>query len=378
MAIEVSLDRLALIIDFDSAGYGEQLDIEVVSSPLVNSFISYATNDETVIPEWHFNSVEFVKMNLGGSETDLFWHEKEPMVNMSLVAAQSSFVRLDFNPKRFRDNPLWFHALIAGLSELKSMMPYEMHASQADFAFTMTDEQGASNMWLWKLGTTISKVMYSRSSAVASKYAGKRTSEAFAKLYDKHQERVDDIVTRFRTEKNRLKRLIDRGLLDEEEYVSEIVPILDDKKAEEIERIPLNHWRFEVTIRTALFETNSKFNQDVVVERFLSKLEVRELDSISDPVVRAVALAIADDKVIKNKLPDVLRKQYSAIMKWSDVSGYYHNRHYRVVPTDELPEDAVRTLQITRTRDDELSNKLIEAWYTSVSSLQAEIDSYIN
>lgn len=379
MTVDTTLDRLSLILDFSRVSNNRVPTLDDVIDILGYFFLEIPNEGFVVVPDRHFDSVEFVKKSMGADETNFFWHRSTPVMNVSSVKGQPTYIRLDFNPKRFREDNQLFDALMDALSDLNQEWPFTMHVSQADFAFSITNETGAENMWLWRLGATTSKIMYSRSSAVATRYSGKRSSDIYAKYYDKHQEQVDTIVNRYRAEKIRLKTLKNDGLIDDEELNQLILPALDEMKKNEIDDIPENYWRFEVTVRTPLFLNDREFNKDVVVDRFLDKLSIRNIESINNPVIRAVAIAIESDKVKRNELPPSVKKKYSGVMQWGDVSGYYDDdRHYHLVKTDNVPEGVRISHRITMELDDKISSKVVQSWLDNSSGIQDEINSYFN
>lgn len=206
--IEFSLDRIASTISLPEMS--EDFMFVDIAEPIISIFKKYAGNTKLEF------KTGYAMLNI----SVLGQFEHEPLIFWS----KPDFVRalrLDYNPRRFRDLKWPTLALKEIISKIEQgnlvvnpdlkWLQGKAKVTQTDVAIDLYDYSPDSrNLVISKLGSTVSQVMSDRSNDVLTTYFGSRSSSSYARLYVKTAERRNAIINKYRSKKKKIINVIDR------------------------------------------------------------------------------------------------------------------------------------------------------------------------
>lgn len=409
--IQLSIDRIAQIYNYDvpdtmdNNEYG-YLVMTTWVEKVRKIIAAYIPEELTLLSNGNNYSIQFSYQ---------FNRERpEPLINISFQQYVKG-IRLDFNPKRMRDN-LWLKQSMNDIKLFAKENGYKGHNTQIDLAFDLFDEGiPASNMEIFKQGLKRTGIFNSVNGDIETQYYGVRGSSSFVRIYNKHQEQLSHLSKKYRALKSRIlsdfDSIISKSGINEPDLESIInllepykigkspfnnlnITNIDDFKIilewtlgklrqEEEDNIPKDWKRFEIVLRSEKLSNDKITFDDNSVYSYLNAVVNTELSTISDYNLRALAMAIEAGKVQVTELSLNEKARYRKIMKHDEIVVFktISSGAQRIMSIDEFnekidPEIVVSEKHITKHSDNSLRDKMKTAFELKKNDLKSELNSY--
>lgn len=422
--VNFTVDRLAGVLSLDLDKFNE----DEIWFP---EFVNYIY---TIFQDFAPDDVTFD--NYAGSSFAMLkvvneYRSSEPLLRIDYINYGSPLLRLDWNPKRFRDSDsIWalnalnylFNAFRT--SDLINMWPFlygTFKISQVDIACDLISDgsdlltpASIQTLKIYRAGRSVSQIMTDRAGNLSTEYIGKRGSTDFLRRYDKLLERRNALVTKFKVMKMRIEKELswltpafdfndsllrdklinhyftggyqDVYAVDEindyDTFVSALALELEAMKQFELEQLPESWWRFEFVQRLTRLDVKNVDGFNYVfdienIDNWLNSLTSDSYATCSDPVIRSLLVAHSQGLVSKKELPQSLKSQMIAVSKWSDVSVIVSGHHLKCVKTESLKGDEIVRNRITRDSSDDLINLIKSEWAKQYNDLLVELNSFL-
>lgn len=407
----LSIDRIAQIYNYEVP---EGIESNDYSSFVISSWV----DEIRAIITKHIPKGLELRSN-GNAYSVQFSYEKngelpEPIMNVSAQQYVDG-IRLDFNPKRVRDND-WLKSVILEIKKFATNGSYKVHNTQIDLAIDLFNEGAlASNFKIVKSGLKRTGLYHAVNGDIQTQYYGVRGSSSYVRIYNKHDEQVSRLAKKYRFLKARALRdyqnlfsnsslshptsdniveifkdynfnsgpFSSRDFTNIDEFKSALDWSLGQLRKQEQISIPNDWKRFEIVLRTEKLSNNKITFDDKSVYDYLNAIVNTELSSISDYHLRALALAIEDGQVQVSELTQNEKSRYRKILKFSEIVIFktVSSGAQRIMSIDDFrnkidPSKVVSEKHITKNNDNTLRDKIKKAFENSKEDLKAELISY--
>lgn len=410
--MSVNIDRIAVLYDYgklvdDINSFEDETDYKIALVTTVLEQLMY------LIKILKPNAIEVERVgNQFNSEIYLIENdERVPLMNIGAVPYQYS-LRFDTNPKRITGVP-WIEDIIHEFSDfMMSDMELTARISQVDLAFDVFDKV-AENATYVKSGVRQTALFSDRTGRKQSVYYGQRASSGgYVRAYDKNAERIQEfnrmynrklkrILYRYETyTKNFIGTLTSDDVLNDFSYLElDICPyggdlsiysdfadavkyVLDLKKSQDKSDLPEYDRRIEFVMRADRLDNGHNSLNDEAVMTELNCIHLNNLESISDPILRSVTVAVDNGIVDPTTLPTTIAKQRRQILKHGKIAQFRHNGNLKVMAYDKfisIPQNQIdgAIKIITMSDDKRLRDDMISCYYENKVRLNNELSKFV-
>lgn len=410
--MSITIDRIAILYDYSSLidnvnSFDDETDYKILLVSSALEQLMYLIN--TSKP----NDIDVERIgNQFNSEIYLIENdEKVPLINFGAVLYQHK-LRLDTNPKRLI-GVTWLENVVQEFSIfMKNDMKLVADVSQIDLAYDIFDPI-AENATYVKSGVKQTALFSSTTGYKQSVYWGVRASAGgYVRAYDKNAERIKELNKKYN---RKMKRILNKyetytknfiGSMSSSDVLSDfndldldICPyggdlsnysdfadavkyVLDLKKSQEKADLPPYNRRIEFVLRANRLDNGRKALSDKAVMTELNSIHLNELESISDPILRAVTVAVDMGIVDPNSLPITVAKQRRQILKHDKIAQFRHNGNLKVMAYDKFlaipPEHIEGGIKVITISDNKaLRDDMIACYINNKDRLNSELAKFV-
>lgn len=407
--IDITLDRIAVLYRFDKLIDG--MTFEDIGEYKLNLLVMSVNKMDSLLKALKPADYD---IEISGNEYARQFYlidddMREPLCNISGVQYQN-MLRIDLNPKRF--NSPWIQNVVIEFRDyMSATLNLENSLSQVDLTFDVFDKIAENAVYI-KSNVKRTALFNDGSGKLETSYYGRRQNSAgYLRIYDKNAERVSEIKRRYRRKyakallryesykKNFVGNLTsDNVLADFDSLELDLFPYVEDltitsnfedalnyviglRQSEEKSLLPAFNRRFEFILRAKRLN-GRRFIDDEAVMTELNSIHCHELETISDPVLRSVVVAVESGIVDPHTLPPLLAKQRRQILKHDKIAIFRHKQHVKVMSFNKfknIPKDEIENTPrfITKVEDTTLREAMKEVYLANKDRLNTELAQYI-
>ncbi|WP_273715822.1 hypothetical protein [Leuconostoc mesenteroides] len=166
------------------------------------------------------------------------------------------------------------------------------------------------------------------------------------------------------------------------DFADAVKYVLDLKKSQDKSDLPEYDRRIEFVMRADRLDNGHNSLNDEAVMTELNCIHLNNLESISDPILRSVTVAVDNGIVDPTTLPTTIAKQRRQILKHGKIAQFRHNGNLKVMAYDKfisIPQNQIdgAIKIITMSDDKRLRDDMISCYYENKVRLNNELSKFV-